>query len=224
MAALSGRWVNFYSLEMRPPDLLRIMTSGESGINRTGIRDGKISEADWDTINTLSGSSFGKLPIIWNSEAGLTSSLIKSKTRINRKAEKCDLIIVDYIGLVKPSNNKVIREQQISEISRTLKEIALAENIPVICLSQLNRQAAGNKPELHHLRESGSIEQDADIVIMPYVEDGKYFLLVEKNRRGITGAIKLFANEEMTVFSDLPQFSKPHQSDERYELQSGDKF
>ena len=134
------------------------------------------------------------------------------------------MIIVDYIGLVKPSNNKVIREQQISEISRTLKEIALAENIPVICLSQLNRQAAGNKPELHHLRESGSIEQDADIVIMPYVEDGKYFLLVEKNRRGITGAIKLFANEEMTVFSDLPQFSKPHQSDERYELQSGDKF
>lgn len=203
MAAMSGKWVNFYSLEMSPADLLRIMTSGESGINRTSLRDGRIDDKDWSTLNTLSGSKFGKLPIIWNSEAGLTSSRIKSLTIRNRKAGKCDLVIIDYIGLITPTDKRAIREQQISEISRTLKGIALAENIPIICLSQLNRQAANVKPELHMLRESGSIEQDADIVIMPWVEDEKYILEVEKNRRGIKGPIAIFHSDDMTVFGDV---------------------
>ncbi|HEY3390042.1 MAG TPA: DnaB-like helicase C-terminal domain-containing protein, partial [Prolixibacteraceae bacterium] len=74
---------------------------------------------------------------------------------------------------------------------------------PVICLSQLNRQAANVKPELHMLRESGSIEQDSDVVVMPWVEDGRYQLAIEKNRRGIKGTFEIFANDEMTVFSDI---------------------
>lgn len=203
MAAASGKWVNFYSLEMRPSDLLRIMTSGESGINRSNLRDGRINSNDWNTINALSGTSFGKLPIIWNCESGLTANRIKSLTIRNRKAGKCDLIIIDYIGLITPTDKRAIREQQIAEISRTLKGIALAENIPIICLSQLNRQAANVKPELHMLRESGSLEQDADIVIMPWLEEGKYKLAIEKNRRGIKGTFEIFANDEMTVFGDV---------------------
>ena len=202
-AAMSGRWVNFYSLEMRPADLMRVMISGETGINRTQLRDGKIHDMDWDTLNRLSVSPFGRLPIVWNSEAGLTSSRIKSLTIRNRKNGKCDLIIIDYIGLIKPFDKKAIREQQISEISRTLKEIALSENIPVICLSQLNRQAANVKPELHMLRESGSIEQDADIVIFPWVEDKRYKLSIEKNRRGKKGTFEIFASENMTTFGDV---------------------
>jgi len=202
-AAMAGKWVNFYSLEMRPADLMRVMASGESGINRTNLRDGRLTDKNWDTLNTLSASKFGKLPIIWNYEASLTSSRIKANTIRNRKAGKCDLIIIDYIGLIKPFDKKAIREQQISEISRTLKEIALAENIPVICLSQLNRQAANVKPELHMLRESGSIEQDADIVIMPWVEDSKYKLAIEKNRRGIKGTFEIFASTDMTIFGDV---------------------
>ncbi|NEW81138.1 MAG: replicative DNA helicase [Mariniphaga sp.] len=205
MAAMSGKWVNFYSLEMRPSDLLRIMTSGQSGINRSNLRDGRINDNDWNTLNVLSGANFGRLPIIWNSESGLTANRIKSLTIRNRKAGKCDLVIIDYIGLIKPFDKKAIREQQISEISRTLKEIALCENIPVICLSQLNRQAANVKPELHMLRESGSIEQDADIVIMPWVENARYQLAIEKNRRGIKGTFEIFANDEMTVFGDVDQ-------------------
>ena len=208
MAALSGKWVNFYSLEMKPADLLRVMTSGESGINRTNLRDGRIKDEDWNIINSLSGSKFGKLPIIWNSEAGLTSTRIKSLTIRNKKAGKCDLIVIDYIGLVKPFDKKAIREQQISEISRTLKEVALAEDIPIICLSQLNRQAANVKPELHMLRESGSIEQDADIVIMPWVEEGRYKLAIEKNRRGIKGTFEIFASDDMTVFGDCRSVSE----------------
>ena len=207
-AAENGKWVNFYGLEMKSSDLMRIMFSAESGINRLDLRDGKLSELDWISLNT-SCQRLEKLPIIWNDYAGLTSSKIKSNTVLNRKHGKCDLIIVDYLQLVKPFDKKAIREQQISEISRTLKEIALSENIPVICLSQLSRAAATVKPELHHLRESGAIEQDADIVIFPWKseDDHKFYLSIAKNRRGICGDFEINANEEMTQFYDVVKFN-----------------
>jgi replicative DNA helicase len=204
MAARTGAWVNFYSLEMKSSDLMRTMISGESSVDRLKIRDGKVNEYDWTAINS-SLKNFEKLPIIWNDYAGLTSSMIRSNTIRNRKAGRCDLIIIDYMQLIKPFDKKAIREQQISEISRTLKEISLSENIPVICLSQLNREAGSDKPQLHHLRESGSIEQDADIVIFPWrnkADNDRFFLTIAKNRRGITGDIEIFPNEEMTGFTD----------------------
>ncbi|MDD2304492.1 MAG: replicative DNA helicase [Prolixibacteraceae bacterium] len=206
MAARAGNFVNFYGLEMKSSDLMRIMISGESSVNRLLIRDGKIDSNDWSSINR-SLTSFEKLPIIWNDCATLTASQIKSNTIRNRKAGKCDLIIIDYLQLIKATDKKAIREQQISEISRTLKEIALSENIPVICLSQLNRAAAGEKPQLHHLRESGAIEQDADIVIFPWRNeaDNRFYISIAKNRRGTCGDFEIFANEEMTGFTDAQQ-------------------
>jgi replicative DNA helicase len=125
---------------MTAPDLQRIMLSGESGICRTIIRDGLLTDQDWNKISALS-ASFEKLPIRWYYNAGLTSTMIKANTIRNIKAGKCDLILADYLQLIKPLDRKAIREQQISEISRTLKEVALSLNIPVICLSQLNRAA-----------------------------------------------------------------------------------
>lgn len=203
MAARSGAWVNFYGLEMKSSDLMRIMISGESSVNRIRLRDGQIDGNDWVAINN-SLTNLERLPIIWNDYAGLTSSQIRSNTIRNRKSGKCDLIIIDYLQLVKAFDKKAIREQQISEISRTLKEIALSENIPVICLSQLNREAAGDKPQLHHLRESGAIEQDADIVIFPFRDktNNRFYISVAKNRRGTLGDFEIFSNEEMTGFSD----------------------
>lgn len=206
MAAKSGAWVNFYGLEMKSSDLMRIMISGESSVNRLNLRDGRINANDWSAINA-SLTNFERLPIVWNDYAGLTSSRIRSNTIRNRKAGRCDLIIIDYLQLVKPFDKKAIREQQISEVSRTLKEIALSENIPIICLSQLNREAAGDKPQLHHLRESGAIEQDADIVIFPFRDktDNRFYISVAKNRRGTLGDFEIFANEEMTGFTDIQQ-------------------
>jgi len=203
MAARAGSWVNFYGLEMKSSDLMRIMISGESSVNRLNLRDGQIDSNDWNAINS-SLTNFEKLPILWNDYAGLTSSQIKSNTIRNRKAGKCDLIIIDYMQLIKATDKKAIREQQISEISRTLKEIALSENIPVICLSQLNRAAANEKPQLHHLRESGAIEQDADIVIFPWKNetDNRFYISIAKNRRGTCGDFEIFANKEMTRFDD----------------------
>jgi len=204
MAAKNGSWVNFYGLEMKSSDLMRIMLSGESSVNRLRLRDGHVDSNDWNEINR-SLVNFETYPIIWNDYAGLTSSRIRSNTIRNRKAGKCDLIIIDYLQLIKPFDKKVIREQQISEISRTLKEIALSENIPVICLSQLNRAAAGEKPQLHHLRESGAIEQDADIVLLPWRNetDNRFYISIAKNRRGTCGDFEIFANEQMTQFSDM---------------------
>lgn len=206
MAARAGEWVNFYTLEMKSSDLMKIMISGESSVNRIKLRDGKIEGEDWNLIhNSLAG--FENLPIIWNDYAGLTSTIIKSNTVKNRKAGKCDLIIIDYLQLVKPTDKKAIREQQISEISRTLKEIAVSENIPVICLSQLNRAATGEKPQLHHLRESGALEQDADIVLFPWRNetDNRFYISIAKNRNGTPGDLEIFANNEMTGFSDRGQ-------------------
>jgi len=204
MAARSGKWVNFYGLEMKSSDLMRILIAAESGVNRLKLRDGSINDHDWDSINA-SIKNFEKLPIIWNDYAGLTSSRIKSNTVQNKKRNKCDLIIIDYLQLVKPFDKKAIREQQVSEISRTLKEIALSENIPVICLSQLSRAAGNEKPELKHLRESGAIEQDADIVIFPWKCEAnqKFYISVAKNRRGILGDFEIVANSEMTDFRDI---------------------
>ena len=211
VAALSGKWVNFHGLEMNASDLMRILISAESGIKRTTIRDGQLTNTDWNKLNK-SSAILEKLPIIWNDFAGITVAQIKSITLKNKKAGKCDLVIIDYLQLVNTLDKKQNREQQIAEISRNLKRLALSVNIPVIALCQLNREAENGKPQLHHLRESGSLEQDADIVIFPWRDDDKYCLTISKNRRGITGTIEIFANDEMTEFKDIPSLRKWHTS------------
>jgi replicative DNA helicase len=201
IAAKAGRWVNFFGLEMKSSDLLRIMISGETGISRTNLRDGLLTDDDWDRIND-STSRLKKLPIIWNDFAGITSSQIKSIVIRNRQEGRCDLVVIDYMQLVKPMDKKAPREQQVAEICRTLKEIALNENIPVICLLQLNMKEAIEMPQLHHLGESGAIEEDSDVVILPWKRDGKFNLTIAKNRRGKFGTFEIYASEELTDFGD----------------------
>ena len=140
-------------------------------------------------------------------------------------------MIIDYLQLIAPTDRRVIREQQISEMSRTLKEITLNENIPVICLSQLNREAEDGEPKTSHLRESGAIEQDADQIILPWrpgynsalaagneIPDTEIKILLKKNRRGRRGEFKVYANDEMTMFSEQPIF------DSYSDLQPGGSF
>ncbi len=203
IAAKAGYWVNFFGLEMKATDMMRIMLAGEASIPRTHIRDGKLNSSDWQRIN-VALSQIENIPILWHDVAGITSTQIKSITSRNVKAGKCDLVIIDYIQLIKPLDMKANREQQVAEISRTLKEIALSENIPVICLSQLSRGAEADnaKPALYHLRESGALEQDADVVIFPSRKDDRYTLQIMKNRRGKVGGFKIFANDELTAFDN----------------------
>lgn len=205
-AAKYGKWVNFYGLEMTAQDVMKIMIAAETDISRANIGDGDLSDTDWHKINKAS-AALEKYRIIWNDDANLNVNHIKNITRKNRRLGRCDMVIIDYLQLISPTDRKQIREQQIAEISRTLKKLALEENIPVIILAQLNRIAETEKPALHHLRESGSLEQDADIVILPYrdLEDSSYNLIVAKNRRGKVGTIEVFVDEEYRHFTDTEQ-------------------
>lgn len=209
-AAMTGVWVNFYGLEMTSTDLVRILISGDSGVHRSQIRDGQLNEQDWNKIND-SALNLQRLPIIWNDNASLSVNQIKALTVKNKIAGKCGLIIIDYLQLLDPVDKKVNREQQISEISRSLKRLAKSENVPIIALAQLNREAETGRPLLSHLRESGSLEQDSDIVLFPWVEESQYKLTIAKNRRGYRGTFDVITNEEMTYFSDTtrqPQFEE----------------
>lgn len=209
-AARQGKWVNFYGLEMKSADLFRILLSGETDIARSNIRDGKIEEYQWVKINTAVGE-LEKLPILWNDDPDMSVNQIVANTRRNKKAGRCDLVIIDYLQLVNPSDKKAIREQQIAEITRKFKQMALRENISVIELSQLNRdidKRTDKEPNLSDLRESGAIEQDSDVVIFLYDKDG-IKLKISKNRRGKKGHPDFWANEEKTVFAD----SEPVTSD-----------
>ncbi|MGV8133772.1 MAG: replicative DNA helicase [Mangrovibacterium sp.] len=208
-AAKAGFWVNFFSLEMNKEDLMRILISAESGIYRSNIRDGFLKDEDWHTINDAV-TKLERLPIVFKDAAGMTINQIQSAIRKNRKNGRCDIAIIDYLQLVKSSQAKSVRELEVSEISRTMKTIALNEGIPVMALSQLNRAADGETPKLSNLRESGAIEQDADLVLFlhrPNQEQSIIRLSVAKHRRGRLGEIDIRANDEMTRFSETEQIT-----------------
>lgn len=201
VAASQGKWVNFYGLEMTSEDLTRIMIAGESGVNRSSLRDGKVN-SEWNSIHKATGNLYD-LPILWYDQAGITADQIAANTRKNAKRGQCDMVIVDYLQLLTPTDKKAIREQQVSLMTRTLKKAGLESKVPIILLSQLNREASESQPKLHHLRESGAIEQDADIVVFPWIDlENNYQLIIAKNRRGITGMIEIKPQHDMTRFSE----------------------
>jgi len=205
-AAKAGHWVNFFSLEMNKEDLARIILASESGVYRSNIRDGSLKLNDWNKINPIV-ASLENLPIIFKDAGGMNVNQIQSTIRKNRKNNRCDFVIIDYLQLVKTSFPKAIRELEVSEVSRTLKTVALTENIPILTLSQLNRAADGETPKLSNLRESGAIEQDADLVMFlhrPEPQQPVVRLTVAKHRRGSLGDIDIHTNIEMTKFSETP--------------------
>jgi len=205
-AAFKGNWVNIFSFEMTKAQLFKILISGESEVDRTNIRDGKLTDEELNIINKATGN-IDNLPILWNTRP-MTVHQIKSVVRKNYKKKKCDLVVIDYLQLIKPTDSKAIREQQISEITRELKLMSVEFNIPIIALCQLNRLAATEIPQLHHLRESGAIEQDADNVIFPFKEvdsdmnEISYSLIIAKARNGSTGRFEIWHNQQMTKFGN----------------------
>jgi replicative DNA helicase len=160
------------------------------------------------------------LPITWVDRGGITVHQIKSIIRKYIRLNRCNFVIIDYLQLISPTDKKVIREQQISEMSRVLKEITLNENIPILCLSQLNREAENDQPRPNHLRESGAIEQDADVIMFPWrpgytcqksdgnlISENEIKMIIAKNRDGRRGDFKILANDEMTIFNEEDTFN-----------------
>jgi replicative DNA helicase len=208
--------VGIFSLEMGAQQLIDRMLSSQARIDLWRLRTGKIKDADdfdriRDALDILS-----KAPIYIDDEPGKTVLSMRAVARRLKSEKNLGLIIVDYLQLATPSNTKASDNmvQQVTEISRSLKGLARELNVPVLALSQLSRavEARGGKPRLSDLRDSGSIEQDADIVMFIHREDkGKdesertniAEILIEKHRNGPTGRVELFFDAEHASFRDL---------------------
>lgn len=206
-----------FSLEMSKEQLVDRMLSMESGVDAWNIRTGNLSDADFEKIGQAMGT-LSEAPIYIDDSPGITVSDLRTKARREQHQRQLGLILVDYLQLMSGgarfggSENRV---QEISEISRGLKAIARELNVPVIALSQLSRSVESRSPQipqLADLRESGSIEQDADVVAFIYRED--YYnpetdrknitdILIKKHRNGPTGNVELYFDKERQRFKSL---------------------
>jgi len=218
-AVQHGRKVGIFSLEMSAEQLVQRLLATETGVDSHRLRLGNIDDGEWDRISR----AFGRLAeaqIFIDDSANAGVMDVRSKARRLQAERGLDLIIVDYLQLMsgRRSDNRV---QEISEISRGLKGLARELNIPVVALSQLSRAVetrADHRPLLSDLRESGSIEQDADIVMFIHREEkydensdkkGVAELIVSKHRNGPVGSVNLRFFERTARFADLELYREP---------------
>lgn len=198
------------------------MLCAEGTINANHLRTGKLTEEEFEKLFVAMGS-LSKANIFIDDTPGIRVSEIRAKSRrLMQERGGIGLIIIDYLQLIEGSGRES-RQQEVSEISRQLKKLAMELNVPVIAISQLSRsveQRQDKRPILSDLRESGSLEQDADIVAFLYRED--YYrteegeeeveednvveVLVEKNRSGARGTVKLLFIKEYNKFSSLTYY------------------
>lgn len=203
-----------FSLEMGREQLALRMLASVADIDQTRIRSGMLKREEWsqviDAMNVLSES-----PLYIDDTPGITPMDIRAKLRRLAIHEPIGLVVIDYLQLMQSRNRNISREQEISEISRNLKHIAKEFKVPVIALSQLNRKVEGRedkRPMMSELRESGAIEQDADIICFIYREDfynpetpekGIAEIIISKHRNGPIGTVKLKWKAETTTFLPL---------------------
>ena len=208
--------VAIFSLEMGEVELVNRLLSLESNVDSGHIRTGNLSDDEWEKI-VRSAGEIGDSNLIIDAPPSLTVSELRSKCRKYKMEKDIKLIIIDYLQLMKGSSRAASesRQQEISEISRSLKSLARELDIPVIALSQLSRaveQRPDKRPMLSDLRESGAIEQDADVVMFIYRDDyynkdskeiGIAEINVAKQRSGPTGVVKLAWLPDYTKFANL---------------------
>jgi len=205
-----------FSLEMSSSQLALRMLCARSRVNMKLLRDGLVGR-DGREVNALgqAAEEFKKCPLLIDDSSALTIMEMRAKARRIYARKKLGLIVVDYLQLVSGSDSRAPREQQVAEVSRGLKAMAKELDLPVIVLSQLNRSSEkeNRTPRLSDLRESGSIEQDADVVLMlsrPKEADEKFQtatgaadLIVAKQRNGPVGDLKLTFLQEITRFENF---------------------
>ena len=210
-----NRRVGVFSLEMSREQLFLRLLTGLGRIDAHRLRTGRLNKEEWATLTHAFGELAGA-PIFIDDTAGITVLEMRAKSRRLKLEQGLDLIIVDYLQLMRSRNAFENRNQEISDISRSLKELAKELHIPVIAISQLSRapeQRGGDRrPQLSDLRESGAIEQDADLVMFIYREEvykpteenrGRAQLIIAKQRNGPIGTLDLAFIREYTKFEEL---------------------
>jgi replicative DNA helicase len=222
-----GTVVGFFSLEMAAQQLIDRMVAAEAKVNSWNLRTGRISDQDdWDRIREAY-DKLGAAPIFISDVPGNNILKMRATARRLKKEHGLGLLVVDYLQLMIPTGARASDSmvQQVTEISRSLKNLAREMDVPVLALSQLSRavEQRGGKPRLSDLRDSGSIEQDADVVMFIHRDDkinkesdrpNIAEILIEKHRNGPVGKIDLFFDEKRTTFqslekADLAAFDSP---------------
>ncbi|TPK53752.1 replicative DNA helicase [Mesorhizobium sp. B2-4-19] len=242
--AANGGVVGFFSLEMSSEQLATRIISEQTEISSSKIRRGEISEMDFEKLVACS-QTMQKIPLFIDQTGGISIAQLSARARRLKRQRGLDLIVIDYIQLMQGSSARASqnRVQEITEITTGLKALAKELAVPIIALSQLSRQVESRedkRPQLSDLRESGSIEQDADVVMFVYREEyylknrepklgteeyvkwenemnemrGKAEVIVAKQRHGPTGSVTLAFHGEFTRFSDL---AEEHHIAERFE-------
>lgn len=210
--------VLIFSLEMSKDQLTTRILSSESKVDGKKLKTGKLDQDNWNSL-AMSTDLLSSSKIFINDSTSITSQELTAITKQLDTEEEggVSLVIVDYLQLMKGSRPDMPREQVIAEISRSLKALAKDLNIPVIALSQLNRSLESRRdrhPQLSDLRESGAIEQDADVIIFIYRDEvynpetpdkGTAEIIIAKHRNGPTGMLRLAWNGKYTKFDNLSQ-------------------
>ncbi len=210
----SGRPVAVFSLEMSKEQLVQRMVSSAAELDQQKLRTGRLQEEDWATLVSAVGP-LADAPIYLDDTPAVSVRDIRAKCRRLKVEKDLALVIIDYLQLMSGNGRSESRQQEVSQISRSLKALARELNVPIIALSQLSRsaeQSADKKPSLSHLRESGSLEQDADIVM--FIHRDEYYnpdsekkgiaeIIIAKHRNGATGTVELSFRKEFVKFGNL---------------------
>lgn len=229
MTLRAKKTVAYFSVEMGKESVMMRLLAAESKISMGEIRNGRIQDASWPKLIQAAGA-ISEANLFIDDTAGISPFEIRARCRRLKAQHGLDCIMIDYLQLMDLKQKVESRERAVSEISKGLKAIAKEMNIPIIALAQLNRGVEGRsdrRPMLSDLRESGSIEQDADVIMMLYRDDyydkddpekaGGAEVIIGKQRNGPTGTVKLrfdakynlFKNEDASSVSPLPPPQAP---------------
>jgi replicative DNA helicase len=221
--------VLFVSLEMASLELADRLLCSAAQVNGHRLRNGTISQEDRRRLVQKS-SEIGTSPLYIDDTPGRTLTEIAAVARRLKRRQGLSLIVIDYLQLIEPDNPRDPRQEQVARIARRLKMMSRELDVPVLCLAQLNRQAEAsrdNRPRLNHLRESGAIEQDADVVMFVHREEyyqtndedrervkGQAEIIISKQRNGPIGDVKLLWQHDYTRFVNLEH--RPHDEFESF--------
>ena len=202
-----------FSLEMSRTEITTRLISAEAGIKLQALRTGKLQDSDWQKIARVLGQS-NDAPLFIDDSPNMTMPEIRAKCRRLKQQNNLKLVVLDYLQLMSSGKRVESRQQEVSEFSRALKLLAKELEVPVIAISQLNRgpeQRTDKKPQMSDLRESGAIEQDADMIMLLHREDaydkdnrpGEADFIVAKHRNGPTDTITVVFQGHYSRFMDM---------------------
>jgi replicative DNA helicase len=214
-AVKNQRPTAIFSLEMGKLEIMMRLFSAEAGVALQNMRSGHMNDSDWRRL-ALRSSELAEAPLFIDDSPNLTMMEIRAKARRLRQRHDLQLIVIDYLQLMTSGKRVESRQQEVSEFSRSMKLLAKELDVPVVALSQLNRgpeQRTDKKPMLSDLRESGSIEQDSDLVLLVHRPDlyepeteraGEADLIIAKHRNGPTATVAVAFQGRYSRFADMP--------------------